>query len=588
MSTLVEAFTVVVPRHVLDAGYPGGTDGYLHHARGRAGVRYAIGDARLACVSFASPAEVDAFTAPLLALAITGEDGTPLPLACVDEDFGPTAPCPWLRWRRHDDGFTSCWLEWTEPGDLVTPDGWVPPRQRGLRPLPPLTSSTESAAVSPAPSITPPAGVAVEMDDIAEQALTASAHEDAEVTYADDATARIDAPLDEPDQQELDDALAAVPGVDASEPPDWSPGEFEPDATGHDAASLGDDGEWWGGSPITAQLPTPTALRSLPTPIGPLTPIASPIIPAMALSESPRAVEEAEPAGADEDDDVTEPVMPSALEQEIDESVPAEHETELAVPEFTVEDAVAAMSDASPFHDDELAGDHEEDHAPVAPPTPLTEADVEALFDEPAREVAVAFVRDIATSRTPAAPSDPITADTAPLHHDEDASPMTAISAPADSALSTSAYLAAPLQAMRAQLGERGWRCSEEPDGRALFYHVSGGRAAYPGRASYDADAQLLAVHTHFPVRVPEHRRQAAVELLTRVNHALPNGNFDFGFDDGEVRFRIVADTADGCFSAEAAGRMVEQSLGACDRYHDALMQLIYGGLSPAEALDSK
>ncbi|HEX5581066.1 MAG TPA: hypothetical protein VFX39_05770, partial [Gemmatimonadaceae bacterium] len=122
MSTLVEAVSVVIPRHVLDVSYPGGCDAYLEGARRTRGVRFVVADARLTSVSLATLDEATAFVRPLEAIGLTTPDGRPLAIACVDEHFGPTAPAPWLRWRRHDEGYTSCWLEWTEPGELALPD----------------------------------------------------------------------------------------------------------------------------------------------------------------------------------------------------------------------------------------------------------------------------------------------------------------------------------------------------------------------------------------------------------------------------------------------------------------------------------
>lgn len=134
MSVLVEALTLLVPRHVLDAKFPGGTGAYLTAMRAPdCPARMVCADAHLTSVSFHSPADARRTTEPLLELGLRGvEDGRFHDLAIVDQWDGPTVECPWVEWRRHPDGYSFAWLSGRQPGALVAPASWTPEQSRAL------------------------------------------------------------------------------------------------------------------------------------------------------------------------------------------------------------------------------------------------------------------------------------------------------------------------------------------------------------------------------------------------------------------------------------------------------------------------
>ncbi len=628
MSILVEALSVVIPRHVLDAGYPGGTEGYLETARRARGARYAISDDRLACVSFASPADADAFTLPLSALGLGSEEGAPPPVACLDEDFGPTAACPWLRWRRHDDGFTSCWLEWTEPGELAAPPDWLPPRQRSqagrpaaARPAsPPAEPAPTAADFAPATSAfgrdTPPPFRIVPtaigpLTPISSPAVLAAM----EGIPASNGHALLDADSMDVDSlvasgeatfPEMEYGNAGSDVADEEVGDEWSLPEFEPsevDAQAVDGRTTTDETNETadGSGPAEEEVEDPSFAQDESAVVYSMPPheaAATNDVVAMddayeaVLAEASTALDgvtAAESVAAEEAAaDVQE--VQTAEEPTVDAQVP------LAEDDWISYDAMAGTS-AAEISESEVTEvriwSDEIDDEPMAPSNcedldaslrtdanaaTFDDDDIEALFAARDRDLP-ASPHDEAQQVASALPDD----DTAHIPASLTPVAMTAISvAPSPVAVSSDD---SSLDAVRAHLAERGWRYSQDVDQGALFYQTVGGRASYPGFAAADKSEQLVWLYTQIPVRVPEHRRAAAVELLTRANHGLAVGNFEFDYTDGEVRFKAVADTADGCFTAAAAGRLLRHSLDACDRYHDSLMQVIYGGLSPSEAV---
>ena len=131
MSVLVEALTLVVQRLSLDFGYPGGADAFVEAAlRMDQAPRFVChGDPRLINLSFNDPEHVGP-TAALLREhgLIEVEDEKAIDFVCIDQQTGPTMPCEWIEFRRHDDGYSYAWVAGTELGDMAAPDDWTPER----------------------------------------------------------------------------------------------------------------------------------------------------------------------------------------------------------------------------------------------------------------------------------------------------------------------------------------------------------------------------------------------------------------------------------------------------------------------------
>ncbi len=98
-------------------------------------------------------------------------------------------------------------------------------------------------------------------------------------------------------------------------------------------------------------------------------------------------------------------------------------------------------------------------------------------------------------------------------------------------------------------------------------------------------DWRRLLTFSTYPVMIPEHRRGAVIEALTRINYQLIYGNFEMDLADGEVRFRTVVET-----EKELDDPMIERvlnaNLNAADRYFAALMTITYGNASPDTVID--
>ena len=91
-----------------------------------------------------------------------------------------------------------------------------------------------------------------------------------------------------------------------------------------------------------------------------------------------------------------------------------------------------------------------------------------------------------------------------------------------------------------------------------------------------------------FDLKVPEKQRTALYELLAMANERLWLGHFGLETEDGMPVFRhaILLRGAPGA-SAESLEDLVDIALTECERFYPAFQFVLWGGKTPAEALDA-
>jgi len=85
--------------------------------------------------------------------------------------------------------------------------------------------------------------------------------------------------------------------------------------------------------------------------------------------------------------------------------------------------------------------------------------------------------------------------------------------------------------------------------------------------------------------RVPANKRQAVAEYLTRANYGLILGNFEMDFADGEVRYKTSIDVEGGQLAPQMIRNMVYTNVLMMDRYLPGIMNVVYAGTSPSDAI---
>lgn len=143
--------------------------------------------------------------------------------------------------------------------------------------------------------------------------------------------------------------------------------------------------------------------------------------------------------------------------------------------------------------------------------------------------------------------------------------------------------------AVRHYLDNEGWKyTSRESEGLVMF---SAGVTLPNGefRTSFDADDgdERFAVYVYSSVYIPESRRLAVVEYLTRVNYTRFLGKIEMDLDDGEIR-SVTSVTVEGSHLSQAMIDSLENAahFNLSDAY-PGIMAIAFGEVSPQSAFDA-
>lgn len=107
------------------------------------------------------------------------------------------------------------------------------------------------------------------------------------------------------------------------------------------------------------------------------------------------------------------------------------------------------------------------------------------------------------------------------------------------------------------------WRCVgrvREPERQFVFYSIA-------------------------PLTVDPERITEVAEFVNRANDGTVIGNFEIGWDTGEVRYRTSVDVEGGELTREMWRTLIGINLRAMDRYVAALTSVANGAKSPAVAV---
>jgi len=95
----------------------------------------------------------------------------------------------------------------------------------------------------------------------------------------------------------------------------------------------------------------------------------------------------------------------------------------------------------------------------------------------------------------------------------------------------------------------------------------------------------LLLFYSVSPVNIPEDRRPAVAEYITRANYGLNVGNFEIDYTDGEVRYKSSIDVENTELTSARIHNVVYASVWMMDRYLPGIMQVIYANTEPSEVI---
>ncbi len=133
---------------------------------------------------------------------------------------------------------------------------------------------------------------------------------------------------------------------------------------------------------------------------------------------------------------------------------------------------------------------------------------------------------------------------------------------------------------------ESGIKFRAEPDAKGVFFSMRGEMAIYDVALLVTHDDQVFQIYITIPIATTEERlRPLVAEFVTRANHRIVVGHFDYDFDEGKLRYHIGHPFGERGLDEDTVGRLFATAMGTADRYFPALMRALVGGETPADAI---
>ena len=145
----------------------------------------------------------------------------------------------------------------------------------------------------------------------------------------------------------------------------------------------------------------------------------------------------------------------------------------------------------------------------------------------------------------------------------------------------------APIDMFGAYFDARGWASERIGDGEVIA-SASGSWSQYELRAVWRPDDQVLQFLAFPDIKVVTDKKAAIYEALGMINEQLWLGHFEYWQGPGVIAFRhAVLVGADETVSLETAEGISEAALEECERFFPVFQFVLWGGKSPAEAIEA-
>ncbi|NEQ54042.1 MAG: YbjN domain-containing protein [Leptolyngbya sp. SIO3F4] len=99
-----------------------------------------------------------------------------------------------------------------------------------------------------------------------------------------------------------------------------------------------------------------------------------------------------------------------------------------------------------------------------------------------------------------------------------------------------------------------------------------------------DNESQFL-FYSIYPTTVPEHQRSTITEYLTRANYGIVQGNFDFDFDSGEIRYKTSLDTTYLSINSKAIQQLVYTNVTIMGHYLPGILAILEKEITATAAM---
>ena len=140
-------------------------------------------------------------------------------------------------------------------------------------------------------------------------------------------------------------------------------------------------------------------------------------------------------------------------------------------------------------------------------------------------------------------------------------------------------------ESVRAFFVREGWTIAEADDGPVVVRTaVEGATGRWPLFVAVTEDARIV-VYSILPAELPDERRPAMDQLISRLNSGLVLGNFEIDADEGGVRFKTSVGVSGVEVTDQLLRELVYPNVATMESYLPAVTQLANGEVSVDEAV---
>jgi hypothetical protein len=132
---------------------------------------------------------------------------------------------------------------------------------------------------------------------------------------------------------------------------------------------------------------------------------------------------------------------------------------------------------------------------------------------------------------------------------------------------------------------EDNWKYRQLEGKSALRLGFQGDNGSWNCYAQAREEHQQFVFYSVLDTNVPQNKRAAVAEFLTRANYGLFIGNFEMDYSDGEVRYKTSITVKGDRLTTALVKNLIYINVIMMDKYFPGIMSVVYAGTSPADAI---
>lgn len=132
---------------------------------------------------------------------------------------------------------------------------------------------------------------------------------------------------------------------------------------------------------------------------------------------------------------------------------------------------------------------------------------------------------------------------------------------------------------------EEDWGFSRVSGEEELHIQFNGEKGNWMFVARVLSESQQILCYSYFPQQITETQRPLVLEFITRANHNMILGNFELGWDNGELRYKTSLDCNGMSLNQTVLRQVVFANVSLMDQYIAGIEAVVSGTQLPQDAI---